>query len=305
MTPPVTPTSNRTEQQALSESRNEPSATDQTGANRDKVRGRQAKYSAPALEKGLNILELLSTELRGLTQTEVAETMGKSISEIFRMIICLRDLGYVAFIPDTDRYTLTPKLFELSHRHPPMKRLIAEATPRMQTLARTLQQSCHMTVYNDGHQVVVAQVDNPGGMGFSVRLGTKMDLILTASGRVLMAFETDARQAQMLAEYDGSANAADKTEVLGLLPSIRLRGHADMPSRQVHGVHGLACPVRDHLERPVAALVVPYLFQTTDGGMPSVSEAVELLGRAAADLAQSIGGEVEQAELVVLPRHTT
>ena len=41
------------------------------------------KYSVPALEKGLQILELLSEQDRGLTQTEVAERMGKSLNEIF------------------------------------------------------------------------------------------------------------------------------------------------------------------------------------------------------------------------------
>jgi len=290
----------RIEQKATSDASGGSDGAVQVEGNSDKPREGQTKYSAPALEKGLNILELLSMEMYGLTQTEVAEKMGKSISEIFRMIICLRDLGYVAFTADTDRYVLTPKLFELSHRHPPMKRLIAEAMPRMQSLAQKLQQSCHMTVYIDGHQVVVAQVDNPGGMGFSVRMGTQMDLVLTASGRVLMAFETDARREQMLADYRGNASGTDIAEVRALLPGIRSRGHADMPSRQVRGVQGLACPVRDQFHRPVAALVVPYLVQTSDVPIPAPEEAVAQLAHAAAELSQAIGGEVGQSELVVI-----
>jgi DNA-binding IclR family transcriptional regulator len=276
-------------------------AEPQADAGREKRLDGQVKYSAPALEKGLNILELLSSEQRGLTQTEIAEKMGKSISEIFRMIMCLRDLGYVAFIPDTDRYFLTPKLFELSHRHPPMKRLIAEAMPRMQALARTLQQSCHMTVFNDGHQVVIAQVDSPGGMGFSVRIGTQMDLVLTASGRALMAFETEDRMVQMLEEYRGGADAQVVAQVRDLLPDIRAAGYADMPSHQVRGVHGLACPVCDRLQRPVAALVVPYLAQTSDVPVPALDEAIVHLGRAASELARAIGGEVGQSELIARP----
>ena len=248
------------------------------------------KYSVPALEKGLRILELLSHEPLGLTQTDVAEKMGKSLGEVFRMVVCMRDLGYVAFVPNTDRYVLTPKLFELSHRHPPMKRLITEAVPRMQALAHELHQSCHLTVYNDGGQVVVAQVDNPGGMGFSVRMGTQMDLVLTASGRALLAFQTGPNVARMLGEYRGKADKTQIMNVRKLLPGIREQGYAEMPSAQVKGVHGLAFPVCDHLGLPLAAIVVPYLEQMVDAKHTTFDEAREALCLVASELATAIGG---------------
>ena len=44
-------------------------------------------YSAPALEKGLDILELLSKQEAGLTQSEISRALGRSVSEIFRMLV--------------------------------------------------------------------------------------------------------------------------------------------------------------------------------------------------------------------------
>ena len=47
-------------------------------------------YSAPALDKGLDILELLSSSDNGLTQAEIASRLNKSVNEIYRMLSTLR-----------------------------------------------------------------------------------------------------------------------------------------------------------------------------------------------------------------------
>ena len=57
----------------------------------------------------------------------------------------------VANIEET--YSLTTKIFELSHVHPPTARLLIDAMPVMQELSNSIDQSCHMTVYSQGRQV--------------------------------------------------------------------------------------------------------------------------------------------------------
>ena len=52
-------------------------------------------YSAPALDKGLDILELLSTSENGLTQAQIASKLNKSVNEIYRMLSTLRAREYV------------------------------------------------------------------------------------------------------------------------------------------------------------------------------------------------------------------
>ena len=43
------------------------------------------KYSAPALSKGLDILELLAEQSSGLKKNEIAFALGRSVSELYRM----------------------------------------------------------------------------------------------------------------------------------------------------------------------------------------------------------------------------
>ena len=61
-------------------------------------------YSAPALEKGLDILELLSNSAEGLSQAEIAGKLNKSVNEIYRMITTLRNREYVDFDSEKEVY---------------------------------------------------------------------------------------------------------------------------------------------------------------------------------------------------------
>ena len=55
----------------------------------------QAPYTAPALEKGLDILELLADAGEGLSQNQVAARLGRSVGEIFRMLEVLERRGWL------------------------------------------------------------------------------------------------------------------------------------------------------------------------------------------------------------------
>ena len=53
------------------------------------------RYRAPALDKGLDILELLAGVDGGLTQAEIAKRLGRSPNEFYRMLDRLVRRGYV------------------------------------------------------------------------------------------------------------------------------------------------------------------------------------------------------------------
>src|SRR6201997_5942700 len=113
--------------------------------------GAKRYYPTPALEKGLDILELFAGTPEGLTVSEAARRLNRTVSEIFRMILCLEQRGYLAQSPNKERYHLTLRLFRLAQEHPPTKRLLTEALPMMHQLAQRLRQSCHLGGIDGGH----------------------------------------------------------------------------------------------------------------------------------------------------------
>lgn len=147
-------------------------------------------YPTPALEKGLDILELFASSPAGLTVSEVARSLNRTVSEIFRMLLCLERRGYLAQSTSKDRYRLTLHLFRLGQEHPPTKRLVNEALPIMHAVSHELRQSCHLGVLDAGHVVILAQVDSPESTGFYVKVGSKVDLMHAATGHVILAHQT-------------------------------------------------------------------------------------------------------------------
>lgn len=142
-------------------------------------------YSAPALEKGLDILELLSAAPAPLSQSEIADAVGRSVGQIFRVLATLERRGYLVRDRSSGLYTSSMKLFDLAHRQPPLRGLLAVALPLLRDLADLTRQSCNLSVVDAGRVRVVAQVESPADFGYHVRVGAVFPLESTATGRAL------------------------------------------------------------------------------------------------------------------------
>ena len=92
-------------------------------------------YSAPALGKGLDILELLAIHEHALSMKAIADELGRSKSEIFRMLMVLLDRGYITRDAASDTFLLTNRLFNLGLRTPRVRDLLSRAAPIMRQLA--------------------------------------------------------------------------------------------------------------------------------------------------------------------------
>jgi len=159
------------------------------------------RYRAPALDKGLDILELLARTPDGLSQAEIAKALGRSPNEIYRMLDRLVRRDYVRRTPG-DRYELTLKLFELAHAQPPIHRLVSQAMPVLRNFALRAEQAVHLVVQDRNILVVIAQVDGPGYWNVSIRVGSRIGLVNTGSGHVFLAFATPEERRLMLEEQD-------------------------------------------------------------------------------------------------------
>lgn len=249
--------------------------------------GRTPKYTAPALEKGLDILEHLSRADAGLTQAEIARVLGRSVSEIFRMLVVLQDRGYIAFDVGTDRYVLTTLMFEIANRTPLIRRLTTAAAPLMRDLAQRINQSVHLAVLAEDSVLIVGQVDPPARHVMSVRLGTRVDVWRASSGRVMMAFQTEDALNEMLARAPLPATIPEP-RLRADLAEIRSRGHEIVDSFVIKGVVNISAPIIGHTGHAIAALTVPHIERF--GDPVSFSDCCNATIEGAGRLTQSLGG---------------
>src|SRR3954453_20363942 len=235
------------------------------------------RYRAPALDKGLDILELLAGVDGGLTQAEIAKKLDRSPNEFYRMLDRLVRRGYVTRL-DGDRYSLTLKLFGLAQLHAPVRRLVSYATPIMRDLAGTSWQANQLVVFDRGSAVVIAQQEAPNYWGISIRVGSHISLFDTGSGHVLLAFRSPEERQMMISEHVRSTDkTAQPAEFFARLDQIRDRGYEMMASMQTAGVFNLSAPVRGSDGKAIAALSIPYITVVNAPSAPDITRTIELL----------------------------
>jgi DNA-binding IclR family transcriptional regulator len=237
------------------------------------------RYRAPALDKGLDILELLAEQKEGLTRAEITKLLGRNASEMYRMLERLVARQYVVRSSGGDRYSLSLKLYALAHRHPPMNRLISEALHQRQRFADAAEQSCHLVVYDRGNLLVIAQVDGPGTWGMSVRLGSRVGLIDTGSGRVMLAFQSIEQRQQMLAEHTKVKGEVtiDRDALEQACERIRTAGFSQKDSQQTFGVTDVTFPIQGPSGQAIAARTCPFLRRIDEYVAPTLEAATALL----------------------------
>jgi len=243
-------------------------------------------YSAPALEKAIDIIELLAREPNGLTVSEIAARLSRSISELFRVIVVLDRRGWLHKDTVSDRYRVTYKLLETAHRATPAQELTHVAAPLMQALSATAMQSCHLVVLNGLRGLIVLRQESPGPTGFAVRLGTSIALTTNCSGHVLLAFMSEGARTAIV---DETVDGACGRDLDARLAAIRERGHEWSASNRMAGVSDISCPIFGYDGHVVAALTIPFLEVIDETPHIPADEALVALKRTATQISRALG----------------
>ena len=245
------------------------------------------RYRAPALEKGLEILEFLAPRTQPMKLSEISEGLGRSTSEIFRMMQVLEERRYLTRPAGEEGYALTNRLFLLGMEHPPVKGLVETAMPIMHRLAAQIEQPCHLAIPSEELIVVIARVESPGDVGFLVRVGHRRPIPQSTSGLVLLAFQPEDIRVRWLETLRRRQVRYERKGLDGSLRSILARGYACIPSEVVTGVTDLSAPIL--LEgAAIAALTVP--FAERRGARGERTRCIGQLRRAAVRISQELEG---------------
>lgn len=245
-------------------------------------------YSTPALEKGLDVIELLAHQPGGLTKSQIARELDRTVSEVFRMLVCLEQRGYISQV-EGEAYSLTLKLFKLVQEHPPTERLIANAIPIMHHLAQETLQSCHLGVIEEGRVVILAQVNAPTHAGFYVKLGSTIDILEAATGYVILAHQDKTVRERALREWQEQTGKKLPRDIEGHFARIRRVGCEKRESYQVRGVVNISYPIFGDRGFAVGAVTVPYIQHTH--ATSTLAIVANVLQRHTMEITASIGGK--------------
>ena len=265
-----------------------------TTAGRETTRNNAPqKYSAPAVEKSLDILELLSVESHiGLSLTEISKALNRTKAEIFRMVMVLLNRGYVEYSPRTRNYRLSHKMFEVSHQHVAVKSLTHAAAPVMASLASAIRQNCHIMSYSQGRLLVLAQQEcELLSERLSVPVGSTKPLVGTSAGHITLTFANDEERRDMLkdAKIKAGKGSGRARELSGVYERVKKQGCEILPNLTLEGVTDISYPVFDSGSLLCGIFVVPYLDYLDKTSVPSIAAILPQVEAAAADISARLG----------------
>jgi DNA-binding IclR family transcriptional regulator len=246
-------------------------------------------YSAPALEKGIDIIELLADAEQGLTVSEISQRLKRRMSELFRIIVVMEQRGWLQKDSETDRYQVTYHVLKLAHRSTPTQSLTSAAGPVMHELSTRINQSCHLVVRSGTQGLVILRQENQKRhANLSVRLGAVIELVSSCSGQVLLAHLEPSERERLLLSMP-RPRGVSRAKMDAALAKVRKRGYEIHTSPITAGVTDISYPIRGFDDKVIAALTVPYLHALDNSLPTTVEQTRRLLEGATRRISQSLG----------------
>jgi DNA-binding IclR family transcriptional regulator len=153
---------------------------------RPKTRG--ARVSG--MDRALQILDHLQETMSPVGSYAIAKAIGAPLSTVYTTIYDLVDRRLLQRRSD-GLIWLGPRLYHYGLAYAQSLDFLDIATHEMQDLCRDVEETVQICGRNHDHMVVLAMSDGPGHFRVTSRVGTRVPLNWTASGRLLVGHLSD------------------------------------------------------------------------------------------------------------------
>lgn len=217
------------------------------------------KYILSSVDTSLSVLDLFFNH-EELSASEVAKLLGISRSTAFRFLVTLESRSYVKKTADS-KYRLGMKVFTLGQLANRRMELIALVHPYLEKITEFTGETSHFTCLEGA--IFVAFLDRVLGtkhLHMDMMIGSRRVAHTTASGKVIMAYESD----QFITKYLKTVNFVQKTansirdakQLLEELEKIRRAGYGCDNEEAEMGLTCFAVPLLDATGEAIAAISI-------------------------------------------------
>lgn len=208
-------------------------------------------------DRVLRVLQAFEPGERDVSLGEIAERVGLPKSSVHRLLATLIGHHFVERDPETRRYRLGIRLFELGSAAIHERGLHSAAHPALEQLSASTGETCHLAVLSGTEAVYVYKLDGPSSIIMSSRVGGRAPAHATSIGKVLTAWAGEdlfrVLRSRPLRPYTAHTITTVKA-FEAELGRVREQGYALDLEEFEEGLRCIAAPVRDHSSRVVAAL---------------------------------------------------
>lgn len=206
----------------------------------------ETSNTAPSL-RNLQILEVLASEARPMTPTEINASLGLPKPTIHRLIGNLEQLGYLTRHLDGRSYLPGPKVRQMmlgvmraGHHNLPRREILSRLNER-------IGETCNLSIPDCDAMVYVDRVETHWPLRIALQIGSRVPLHATAAGKVYLGsmpeqtFERYLKGAK-LKTYT-SRTITDPAPLRDEITRVRSNGYAQDSEEFVNGMIAMAVPV--------------------------------------------------------------
>lgn len=246
--------------------------------------------SVSSVLKVFGILQALGEE-REIGITELSQRVMMSKSTVYRFLQTMKSLGYVAQEGESEKYSLTLKLFELGAKALQNVDLIRSADIQMRELSTLTRETIHLGALDEDSIVYIHKIDSMYNLRMYSRIGRRNPLHSTAIGKVLLAWRDreEVKEILKLVEFKRSTprTLCSAEELLPQLDLVHSQGYGEDNEEQEEGLRCIAVPVFDRFGVVIAGLSVS--FPTIRFSEDNKQEYVAMLHTAARNISEQMG----------------
>ncbi len=218
-----------------------------------------------AVDRAIDVMELLYKEDRPMGVNEMAAIMGEHQSTIHRVLNTLKDRGYVYQNAESSKYDLSYKLFMLGKRVEIRSALINMVKPYAQKIARQYKETVNVGVRDmsrtDSYYALTIWQERGGSRSLSVTesVGQTYECFYSGIGKALLAHSEDYDPVKMRSiELKGSSpnSITDNEAFMREIEKIREQGYAIDDEENEMGLYCVACPILNSKRQAVLAISV-------------------------------------------------
>ena len=250
------------------------------------AKARESPESAVA--RALALLTAFSFVDPVLGVSELGRRVKLPKSTVHRLLSILVEEGFVERTPD-DRYRLSLKLYEIGQEVVSTRLLRQVGHVPLERLHNESGEAAHLAVLSGSDVVYLDRLESPQMMGVFTRVGRRRAAHATSSGKVLLAFGSQADIEDVVAAglpRLGPRTITTRTRLHHVLAEIRKAGYAISTDESAAGVVSIAAPIFDGLGTCVAAVSVagPLIRMSADRH----DKLVRMVVRTAAEISKAL-----------------
>ncbi|GAB7388020.1 IclR family transcriptional regulator [Bacillaceae bacterium] len=243
-----------------------------------------------SIERALSILNCFTFEERELSIGDFVAKTNLSRATIYRILQTMQKMNYIRYNANTDKYSLSIRLFELGSIAYDDHSLLQEVSPYLDQLFKRFRHTILLATLDEDQLIYLDKRESAEGLKVSSRIGKLRDPDYGILGKTLLSFLPEADRSRILEILEKKRTPQQMSALLEKIRLIQSLGYGHAKDETMMGVAGVAAPIFNH--RGLLA-AVGVLVPSAEFDQVQTDELIREVTQTCGKISQSLGYQGE------------